>query len=597
MITFPYGIWDFHEIATRGYYYCDRTQAIPYLERTKSSLFIRPRRFGKSLLLSMLENYYDIALQDQFPALFGHLAIGADPTPLRNSYFILRWDFSCVDPTGSQEDMRQSLYDHINDRIKSFLIYYADRGFDLRKVQVREDNALSSVESLLAATQSAGHPVYLLIDEYDNFANTVMMLTDQDSQDRYEALVHDEGILRTLFKVIKASTQASMFDRVFITGVSPVVMNDLTSGYNVAEDIFFEPEFADLCGFREEEVAATLQAVADQCGLGRAKGEEALDLLRTYYNGYNFVPKGATVVYNPTLCLYFFKHFQKRCAYPDKMLDANLAMDQSKLEYVAALPGGREMITALAHRDQQVTVPDIADRFGLREMLSDSSKDQTFLASFLYYFGVLTLAGETDTLQLTLRVPNLVIQGLYVHRLRQMLLPDAQMRDAGRWAAEKVYQDGELAPLCAFVQENLFTVFKNRDYAQANELTVKTAFLALLYNDLLFIMDSEPELERRYADLTMIIRPDKRHGRLVDVLMEFKFLSLKDLGLSGEALRAMSEGDLDNLPQVGRALNQATAQARDYAQRLHRKYPALRLHAFVVVALGFERICWAKVAP
>jgi len=595
MITFPYGIWDFHEIATNGYYYCDRTQAIPHLERTKSSLFIRPRRFGKSLLLSMLENYYDIALQDQFPALFGHLAIGADPTPLRNSYFILRWDFSCVDPTGTPEEMRQSLYDHINGCISDFIQTY--RNIGLPQVTIDRNNALFSIQSLLSATKAMGIPVYLLIDEYDNFANTVMMLPGPDSRTRYEALVHDEGILRTLFKMVKASTQASMFDRVFITGVSPVVMSDLTSGYNVAEDIFFEPEFADLCGFREEEVAETLHAIAQECGLGKAKGEEALELLRTYYNGYNFVPRGTDVVYNPTLCLYFFKHFQKRCAYPEDMLDANLAMDESKLEYTAALPGGRSMIMDLADRETRLAVPRLSKRFGLREMLSDSSKDQAFLASFLYYFGVLTLAGETDTLQLTLRVPNLVIQGLYVYRLQQMLLPDGQLRDAGRWAAEKVYQDGEPARLCAFVEEHLFTVFKNRDYAQANELTVKTAFLTLLYNDLLFIMDSEPELDRRYADLTMIIRPDKRHGRLVDVLMEFKFVSLKDLGLSGEALKAMSSEDLDNLPQVRGAVEQGTAQARDYAQRLDRKYPNLRLHAFVVVALGFDRLRWAKVVP
>jgi len=559
MITFPYGIWDFHEIATQRYYYCDRTGAIPHLERTKSSLFIRPRRFGKSLLLSMLENYYDIARKDQFSTLFGHLAVGADPTPLRNGYFILRWDFSCVDPTGTPEDMRQSLYDHINGCISDFVQTY--RGMGLPGVTIDRINALFSIQSLLSATKTMGIPVYLLIDEYDNFANTVMMLPGPDSRDRYETLVHDEGILRTLFKVVKASTQASMFDRVFITGVSPVVMSDLTSGYNVAEDIFFEPEFADMCGFREEEVAATLQAIAQDCGLGAEKGEEALDLLRTYYNGYNFVLRGMDVVYNPTLCLYFFKHFQKRCAYPTKMLDANLAMDQSKLEYVAALPGGREMITNLSHKGGEVIVPDIADRFGLREMLSDSSKDQTFLASFLYYFGVLTLAGETDTLQLTLRVPNLVTQGLYVHHLQQMLLPDAQLRDTGRWAAEKVYQDGDLGPLCEFVQKHLFTVFKNRDYAQANELTLKTAFLTLLYNDLLFIMDSEPELDRRYADLTMIIRPDKRHGRLVDVLMEFKFVPLKDLGLSGEQLKAMSPHELDALPQVRQALAQGTTQA------------------------------------
>jgi hypothetical protein len=173
-----------------------------------------------------------------------------------------------------------------------------------------------------------------------------------------------------------------------------------------------------------------------------------------------------------------------------------------------------------------------------------------------------------------------------------MMLPEPVLRDKGRLAAEKVYQDGEIEPLCRFVQEHLFAVFKNRDYAQANELTVKTAFLALLYNDILYIMDSEPELERRYADLTMIIRPDMRHGKIFDVLIEFKFLSLKALNLSGEALRSLSPKELETLPLVQHALAEGRTQSLDYGQGLATRYRNLRLKKFVVVALGFERICF-----
>jgi hypothetical protein len=592
MIKFPYGISDFRDIITQGYYYRDRTHAIPFLELNKSTLFIRPRRFGKSLVLSMLENYYDIARKEAFDTLFGKLAIGLNPTLLRNSYFILRWDFSCVDPTGSPQDVKRSLYDYINGRIRNFLRYYRNNGFDLQDIEIHPENALATIESLLGGAQSTGYPVFLLIDEYDNFANTIMMLPVADSQARYAALVHDEGMLRTLFKVVKSATSGTGFDRVFITGVSPVVMSDITSGYNIAEDMFFEPEFADLCGFREHEVAETLREIASGCGMDISKTDEALEMMRIYYNGYNFVPGSTGFIYNPTLCLYFFKQFQKRCAYPRKMLDANLSVDQSKLEYVCLLPGGRELVTSLANTGQKVAVTDIVDRFGLSEMLSDDSKDRTFIISFLYYFGVLTLAGKTDTLQLVLKVPNQVMQSLYVERVQRMMLPDPVIRDRGKLAAEQVYQKGDIEPLCTFVQYHIFSVFKNRDYALANELTVKTAFLALLYNDILYIMDSEPELERRYADLTMIIRPDMRHGKILDVLIEFKFLSLKTLGLSGEQLRAMTPEALDDLPEVKQALDEGKSQIMDYGNRLARKYPALRLKSFVVVALGFERICF-----
>jgi Predicted AAA-ATPase len=595
MIKFPYGISDFREINTCGYYYRDRTHAIPVLERTKSSLFIRPRRFGKSLVLSMLENYYDIARRDAFESIFGKLAIGSDPTALRNLYFILRWDFSCIDPTGSPDDIKRSLYGHINVCIEDFVRRYRFAGFDLPEDIIDRANALVSIQSLVSSTKTYGHPIFLLIDEYDNFANTIMMLPVADSRGRYEALVHDEGLLRTLFKVVKASTSGAGFDRVFITGVSPVVMSDITSGYNVAEDIFLEPEFADLCGFREEEVAETLHEIAELCGMENNKADEALGVMRSCYNGYNFIPRSTDFLYNPTLCLYFFKQFQKRCAYPEEMLDANLASDDSKLEYIAGLPGGTDMILDLNEKGSQITVSRLQKRFGLHDMLSDYSKDRIFIASFLYYFGVLTLAGETEQGELCLKVPNLVMQGMFVERVRRMMLPNPVIRDRGVDAAKRVYQFGEIEPVCRFVEEVYFPVFSNRDYAQVNELTIKTCFLTLLYNDILYIMDSEPAIERRHADLTMIIRPDKRHYKIFDVLIEFKLLSLKVLNMTGEQLRAMSQQDIHDLPLVKQTLNDAKKQVLDYGNRLARKYPGLHLKSFVVAALGFERVCFLRI--
>jgi hypothetical protein len=162
-------------------------------------------------------------------------------------------------------------------------------------------------------------------------------------------------------------------------------------------------------------------------------------------------------------------------------------------------------------------------------------------------------------------------------------------------AAKRVYQYGEIEPVCRFVEKVYFPAFSNRDYAQANELTVKTCLLTLLYNDVLYIMDSEPELERRYADLTMIIRPDKRHLDIFDVLIEFKFLSLKALNLSGESLRPLTPEQMQALPTVQKSLTEGRNQVIDYGNRLTAKYRTLRLKRFVVVSLGFERICCLDV--
>jgi len=594
-MKFPYGISDFKTVITGEYFYCDRTNKIPLLENARSQLFIRPRRFGKTLVLSMLENYYDVARKDEFQGLFGGLDIGKDPTDLHNSYFILKLDFSCVDPTGSAEDLKKALFDHINVRVERFCSYYRYKGYELSEIKINYNNALYSMESLLSATSMTPYPIYLLIDEYDNFANTMMMGVQSDDL-RYKALVHDEGPLRTFFKAVKSATSGAMFDRVFITGVSPVVMSDITSGYNIAENIYFEPEFNDLCGFRQNEIENVIKGIVEKCSREKETVQEAVSLMQTYYDGYTFSHTGGDAhIYNPTLCLYFFKQFEKSCTYPRKMLDANLAVDESKLEYISQIPRGRDLLMHLMQKNHGVVISDIEDRFGIKEMLSDTSRDHTFLVSFLYYFGVLTVAGDTDDLRILLKIPNLVMKSLYVDRIQKMLLPEPGDRDDGKFAAEQVYQKGDMAPLCRFMETKYFKVFHNRDYRWANELTIKTAFLTLLYNDIIYIMDSETEIDRRYADLTMIIRPDKRHGRVFDVLIEFKFVTLKEVGMEGQKARELSKEALEQIPEITKQMAVAEKQVADYGKKLEQKYGNLRLQKFVVVALGFERVCFKRL--
>ncbi|MBF0413164.1 MAG: AAA family ATPase [Desulfamplus sp.] len=617
----PYGISDFRSIVLRSYYYCDRTDLIHELENSRFQLFLRPRRFGKSLLLSMLENYYDVAKKNEFDAMFGHLKIGQNPTPLRNSFFILKWDFSCVDASGTLDNIRQSLYDHINYCIKEFILYYKDYG--IPEITVEQNNALISIKSLTSAIHTMTLPVYLLIDEYDNFANEVMMSSIMKTE-RYESLVQKEGILKTVFKNVKASSSNSIFDRVFITGVSPVVMSDLTSGYNIAENIYFEPEYNTLCGFTQDEVYKLVEQIVDERfdslsssdmtteslsnrateSLSDKKIEssdkekeinQAVELMRVYYNGYRFSLDADEKVYNPTLALYFLKQFDKSGKVPRNMFDDNLAMDEAKLIYISSISGGRQLIIDLMQEEHQALISEISRKFGIQRMLSDKTHDRAFLVSFLYYFGILTLSGQDQYGKLTLKVPNTVIKRLYVEHIHEMLIPEAMERDDGKSAAEKLFQNGEIDELCKFVEQRYFKVFHNRDYRWANELTVKTAFLTLLYNDILFIMDSEKEIDRRFADLTMIIRPDMRKFQIFDVLVEFKFVSLSTAGLTGEEAKALSVEELAIHPKISSAMDEAVKQVKDYAVILKGRYPELRLKSFAVVSLGFDRLCWKQV--
>ena len=595
-MKFPYGISDFRQVIGEGYYFVDRSDHIRILEEIgKQLLFLRPRRFGKSLLLSMLENYYDVARAGEFEQLFGHLAIGQNPTALHNQYLVMRWDFSVVDPQGSPEQVKQALHNHINNAVKSFALWYQD--YLPEAIDVNPDDAIASFEAVLPVVKKHGHRFYLLIDEYDNFANEVLMGSGPGSRERYEALLYGDGLLKTLFKVVKSGAAGRGLERVFITGVSPVVLSDATSGYNVAKHISLEPAFHDLCGFWEAEVAKALDEMAAECGFPPERAGEALSTMRSFYNGYAFTYDAKELIYNPTLALYYFDHFQRHCEAPRTMLDSNFATDRAKIAYVAGLPDGRGLILDAVEEDARISIRQLEDRFGVAEMLA-SSQDRTFMASLLYYLGVLTLGlEETNLGKLTLRVPNLVVRKLYVERLRDLLLPDRRQHDTAFLAAETFYQHGDLQPICDFVEQRLFPVLDNRDYRWASEMTLKTAFLTLLFDDTFYIVDSETPLARRYADMTLIVRPEMRQYQLLDLLLEFKLVKLAEAGLTGKQIRSLDREQLAALPAVQAGLAEARSQLQRYRTVLQATYGSiLRLRTYAVVGLGFERLVWEEVA-
>jgi len=287
MLKFPYGVSDFHTLMTENYFYVDRTHLLPAIEDAgKQLLFLRPRRFGKSLLLSMLENYYDVAKAGEFEQLFGQLAVGKQPTPKHNQYFVLKWDFSQVSPEGEMLEIRRNLHHYLNRCIQDFASSY--QPYWSLDIPIDTEDATLSLLALLTAVRRTPYRLYLLIDEYDNFANELLVGTRALSDSRYQTLLSGEGALKALFKVVKAASSGQGLERVFITGVSPVVLSDLTSGYNVAENIYLRPEFNDLCGFQETELVAVVTQVVHDCQLPPDQATNVLEMMRTFYNGYCF---------------------------------------------------------------------------------------------------------------------------------------------------------------------------------------------------------------------------------------------------------------------------------------------------------------------
>lgn len=456
MIKFPYGISDFYQVITEDHFYVDRTSQIELIEEYgKNLLFLRPRRFGKSLLVSMLENYYDVNKAGEFDKLFGHLAIGKTPTPLHNQYLVLRWDFSMVKASRTAEEIEQALYNHINTRLAIFVEDYAD--ILGSEVSLNPLDAITSFEATLGVVRRTPYRMYLLIDEYDNFANEVLMGGATRNHERYEELVAGEGILKTIFKAVKGATAGLGLDRVFLTGVSPVVMSDITSAHNISKQISLEPAFGDLCGFWASEIKVVLQQMVADCGLPDEKVEEALTDMRTFYNGYAFYEEGE-LIYNPTLVLYFLDHYQRHCQAPRNMLDGNFAMDRAKIAYVASLPNGAPLIKEVLEEREPIVIYKLEERFGIADMLNQNH-ERGFFASLLYYLGVLTLGEVNQYGELTLKIPNLVVRKLYVEHLQRHLLPAGE-RNLATKIAKKLYQTGNMGALCDFIEERYFKLFE-----------------------------------------------------------------------------------------------------------------------------------------
>ncbi len=587
---FPYGIADFAALIDEAYFYVDRTDRIPLLENAgKQLLFLRPRRFGKSLWLSTLENYYDLARADDFERLFGGLKIGQNPTPRRNRYFILNLNFSVVDPQGDSDAVRASLFHHLNIQIKATVARYGD--WLEGRVDIEPNDGIASFQSLTSAISQTPYKLYLLVDEYDNFANEVM-ISPWRGTDRYQRLVENEGTIKTFFKAVKAGAEGRGVDRVFLTGISPVVLSDMTSGYNVAEDLSQRPRFHDLCGFTETELCVALEAVAVAHDLDAGQVDTALTLMRDFYNGYSFTPQRDERVYNPTLVLYFLKRLAEDGVFPIRLLDDNLAMDRNRIQYVARLPHGEALVNRTLNPAEPLAVAQLVNRFGVQDMLT-APKNPDFLATLLYYFGVLTLTGRDALGKLQLAIPNQVIRKLYVERLQEQLLPRYEDQEQRQAVVERFYATGDLGPLCDLLEQTYFKVFDNRDLRWSNELVVKTAFLVVLFNDAFYIMDSEPALGRGYGDLMLRVRPDMRQYQLLDHLLEFKTVGLKAVGLTSAELAGKTQDELRALPVVAEQLREAEMQLTAYRETLKRTDgESLKLRTHAVVSIGLERLVW-----
>ena len=568
----PYGMMNFAVIRREDYYYVDKTRFIPMIEEAdRFFFFIRPRRFGKSLTLNLLQHYYDVRTRDRFEDLFGDLYIGQHPTPSRNTYLVLYLNFSGI--TGELNNYRKGLDAHCGITFENFCKKYADllpQGTPEGLCAV--SGAVEQLDYLYQACERAGQKMYLFIDEYDHFTNAI--LADPESLHRYTNETHGEGYLRAFFNKVKAGTYSSI-ERCFITGVSPVTMDDLTSGFNIGTNYSLTPEFNQLMGFTEEEVREMLTYYSTTSPFHHTV-DELIEIMKPWYDNYCFAQKsyGGTTMYNSNMVLYFVKNYILYGNAPDNMVEENIRIDYEKLRML--IRKDKEF----AH-DASVIQALVSQSFITGELktgfpASGITNPDNFV-SLLYYFGMLTISGTHEG-KTKLTIPNLVVQEqLYTYLLNTYNDADLSFSsyEKSELASRLAYR-GDWQAYFDYIADCLKTYASQRD-KQKGEFFVHGFTLAMTAQNRFYRPVSEQDTQAGYVDIFLCPMLDIYSDMTHSYIVELKYAKYKDPETRVEELR-----------------QEAIAQANRYADTdtVKRAIGSTRLHKIVVVYKGMEmRVC------
>ncbi len=539
----PYGKSDFAEIRRGGYVFADKTGFIPALESAEKGrhylVFLRPRRMGKTLLVSMLEHYYDLLAAPSFDELFGGLAIASAPTPERGRYAVLRLEMTGLPTTGGVDELRAAFYDRLHNKIKQFLDRYRAilpevvAGFDEGR---STDFPASLMDRFLQAMRRSPHPLYLIVDEYDNFTNDLIARGDHGT---YRALVHASGFVREFYKTVKEATALGILPRIFMTGVSPVTLDDLTSGFNITKNISLHQDFNAFAGFTAEDIRYLVKGVLTEGGysLDPAAVE---DDLRLYYNGYLFSSDATERLFNPDMALHFLTELRPPSRYPKDLLDINVRTDYGRIQRLLFTPEGA-VRQAVVASFQSVITEGWIDAEPASSFPLDRAHEGGYFVSLLYYMGLLT--HQWDQGWLRLGIPNYAIRLLYWEAIQKLLydtervdLENADVRTAQRAMA----MQGEMAPFLELVFSRVLRKLSNRDLIRLDEKTMKVVLLSYLSLSEVFFAWSEVELAFGYSDLVLV--PSRSYpAAQIGFVIELKYL--KSGAAESEVTARLDEAD------------------------------------------------------
>ena len=555
----PYGVADFAQVIEQNQYYVDKTMFIPELEKQPSNLFfIRPRRFGKSIFLSMLYSYYDCAQSHKFQSLFGNLWIGQHPTPLQGKYQVLFLDFSQI--TGNIDKLETKFNSYLSINLDAFVRQYSEYyQAEMEEILAQEDFE-EKMELIFKAAKAHKYHLYLIIDEYDNFTNVIL---NERGEKVYHAITHADGFYRDVFKKFKGN-----FERIFMMGVSPVTLDDVTSGFNIGWNISIKPEFDEMLGFSTTDVVEMFTYYKEHGSIPADSDIDAIvNDMKPWYDNYCFAKqalKKKTRMFNCDMVLYYLRNYMDNGCSPRQMIDPNTRTDYGKMKKLLQfdkLDGERKgIIRKIAEEEQIVT--QLYESFSAYQI----PKAEIF-PSLLFYYGMLTIKGTRGS-KLILGIPNNNVRKQYYGYLEEEYQAKAyvDVNQLTDYYYDMAY-DGKWEEGLRFMADAYAKVSSVRDGIEA-ERNLQGFFMAYLNLNDYYITAPELELNHGYCDFFLL--PDLTHyASQHSYILELKVLSKKDFS-------AIVEGEFT---EDGKPMTKAEKQWREALDQIHRYAEAPRVEA------------------
>jgi hypothetical protein len=553
----PYGVSDYIDFRQGNYYYVDKTMYLSKIESAgKYLFFIRPRRFGKSLLLSMMAAYYDVLLKDQFKELFKGTTVYEHPTEEQGKYLVLALNFSLVETEGNK--IEQSFVNHIRNIAVDFIQRYFDllstnSELDYFRKNIKTSTSAADIFStLMVLSRGANQSLYVIIDEYDNFANTILTTSGKSA---YHALTHGEGMLRSFFNMVKggATGNYAPIKRLFITGVSPVTMDDVTSGFNIGQQVSLDLNLNRMLGFTRDDVTAMIRYYRENGEISHPT-PFLMEMMNQWYGNYLFSGDDDVTLFNSDMVFYFLNNYMKQQKPPENLIDRNVRIDYGKLRHLILIDqdknhlpttnGNFSILKQIIGEDG--TTSKIIDGFSVKEI-----KDPNNFESLLYYFGLLTIANrERDRYRL--KIPNETVRHLFYDYIdsayKETGVFTINLAKYGDLMSDMAY-NGTWNPLFEFITNRMRESLALRDLI-TGEKAVQTFLNVYLGLSDLFIIHTEKELNKGFADLVMEPFLAKYDGIKYSFLLEIKYVKA---GLKSED------------PQLLTIKNQAESQLKNYS--------------------------------